>query len=338
MVAACDREILLAEQLCDRFPIRKAFDDVDRMLSEAKPDVVHITTPPASHFDLGRRCLEAGAHVYMEKPFALNADETRRLLELAESLGRKMTVGHDLQFSHAMRRTRALIRQGYVGGSPVHMESYYCYDLGDPRYAKALLADRNHWVRQLPGKLLHNIISHGVARIAEHLNDDAPEVHAFGHVSKTLRDLGETDIIDELRAVVRGSDGATAYFTFSSQMQPSLNHFRVFGRKNGIIMDEDDQTVIRLRGPRYKSYAEKFIPPVSFAKQYLGCLRRNLGRFLACDFHMKSGMKCLIESFYRSITDNSPLPLSYREILLTARIMDDIFRQTVRSQPPEVGR
>jgi len=42
---------------------------------------------------------------------------------------------------------------------------------------------------------------------------------------------------------------------------------------------------------------------------------------------MKSGMKYLIESFYRSIVDGTPVPIPYREILLTARIMDAIFAQ-----------
>jgi hypothetical protein len=42
---------------------------------------------------------------------------------------------------------------------------------------------------------------------------------------------------------------------------------------------------------------------------------------------MKAGMKYLIESFYRSITDDAPLPIPYREILLTASIMDSIFEQ-----------
>ncbi len=56
------------------------------------------------------------------------------------------------------------------------MESYYGYDLGDPSYARALLGDKQHWVRRLPGKLLHNIISHGIARIAEFLTSDAPRV------------------------------------------------------------------------------------------------------------------------------------------------------------------
>jgi hypothetical protein len=42
---------------------------------------------------------------------------------------------------------------------------------------------------------------------------------------------------------------------------------------------------------------------------------------------MSAGMYHLIESFYRSITQDAPVPISYREILLTARIMDDIFAQ-----------
>ena len=47
--------------------------------------------------------------------------------------------------------------------------------------------------------------------------------------------------------------------------------------------------------------------------------------FVARDFHPKSGMKCLIESFYRSITDGAPLPIPYSEVMRTARIMDLIF-------------
>ena len=52
-----------------------------------------------------------------------------------------------------------------------------------------------------------------------------------------------------------------------------------------------------------------------------------MGLFLKRDFHMKSGMKFLIQSFYRSIREDGPPPIPYREIILTARIMDAIFAQ-----------
>ena len=187
----------MAKQLYERFRIKRYFSDLAELLNEGRPDVIHITTPPQSHFELAKQFLQHGCHVYVEKPFTVNAGEAENLIDLATKNRLKITVGHDLQYSHAVRRMRTLVGDGYLGGTPVHMESYYCYDLGDPSYARALLADKTHWVRRLPGKLLHNIISHGIARIAEFLAGDSVQVFAHGFVSRLLQDLDETEIVDE---------------------------------------------------------------------------------------------------------------------------------------------
>jgi predicted dehydrogenase len=327
IVGVCDREPLMAKQLYERFPVKQYFGDLTELLGRVQPDVVHITTPAETHYSIARLCLEHGSNVYVEKPVTLNAAEVEALIALAEQRGLKLTAGHDDQFSHVARRMRALIRSGYLGGPPVHMESSFCYDLGDPAYARALLSDKNHWVRRLPGRLLQNIISHGVARIAEFLTTDSPHVIAHGFVSPLLRSLGETEIVDELRVIISEEERTTAYFTFSSQMRPTLHEFRIYGPRNGLILDQDQETLIRVRGDRYKSFAERFIPPAALASQLLGNLRTNVGLFLRRDFHMKAGMKCLIQLFYQSITRNEPPPIPYREILVTARIMDSIFDQ-----------
>lgn len=334
LVGACDREPLMARQLCDRFPIGRSFSDVSELLEKSKPDVVHITTPPQTHFDLAKFCLEHGRHVYVEKPFTVNEQEAQTLIALANEKNLKITVGHDDQFRHAARRARTLIQSGYLGGGPAHMESYYGYELGGSGYARALLADRGHWVRRLPGKLLHNTISHGIAPIAEYLTSESPQVVAYGFTSPYLKKMGENEIIDELRVIISEENRTTAYFTFSSQMRPALHQFRVYGPKNGLVVDHDGETLIKLRGARFTSYAEKFIPPVINAGQYLGNLATNMRSFLARDFHMKLGMKYLIESFYHSIANGSPLPIPYREILLTSRIMDRIFLQLDQQLAP----
>jgi predicted dehydrogenase len=327
IVGVCDREPLMARQLYERFPVKRYFGDLTELLMDARPEVVHITTPPESHFDIAKICLEAGCHVYVEKPFTLCEEEARGLIGLANERKLKVTAGHDDQFRHAARRMRSLVQSGFLGGGPVHMESYYCYELGQSGYAGALLSDKRHWVRRLPGKLLQNIISHGIARIAEFLTTESPQVIVHGFVSPFLKSMGESEIIDELRVIICEEERTTAYFTFSSQMRPSLHQFRVYGAKNGLVLDQDEETLVKLRGTRFKSYAEKFVPPVIFAKQYLGNLTTNMQKFLARDFHMKSGMKYLIESFYRSIVEDTPVPIPYREIVLTARIMDAIFAQ-----------
>lgn len=334
IVGVCDREPLMAKQLQERFPVKGCFTDLGELISNGRPDVVHITTPPTSHFDIARFCLEQGRHVYVEKPFTLNAEEAQRLINLANQKGLKLTVGHNDQFTHAARRMRALVESGYLGGIPVHMESYYCYNVGDRSYARALLGDKRHWVRRLPGGLLQNIISHGVARIAEFLTSDAPQVIAHGFVSPLLKSIGETEIVDELRVIICEKGRTTAYFTFSSQMRPSIHLFRIYGPKNGLVLDQDHELLIRLRGTKFKSYADHFIPPALFAMQHLANLIGNVRLFLAKDFHMESGMKFLIESFYRSIRQDAPVPIPYREILLTARIMDAIFEQVNADEPP----
>jgi predicted dehydrogenase len=327
IVWACDREPLMARQLYERFPVKQYGSDLLQLLREAKPDVVHITTPPTSHFDLAAMCLAEGCHVYVEKPFTICEQEAQSLFALAGERGLKITAGHDDQFSHGARRMRALAQSGYLGAGPVHMDSYYCYELGQSAYAGALLGDKQHWVRRLPGKLLHNIISHGIAKIAEFLSTDSPVVMAYGFSSPLLRGMGETEIIDELRVIIAEEERTTAYFTFSSQMRPGLHEFRVYGTKNALVLDQNSETLVRLRGKRYTSYADKFIPPVTMAREYMGSLATNLGAFLARDFHMKSGMKFLIEAFYRSIVEGTADPIPKREILLTARIMDEIFKQ-----------
>jgi predicted dehydrogenase len=339
IVGVCDREELMARQLFERFPIKAFFNDVQQLLEQARPDVVHITTPPQSHFDLAKLCLEHGSHVYLEKPFTVNTGQAIELIRLAELRGLKLTVGNDPQYTHAAMHFRDLVRKGFLGGDPVHMESYYCYEMRGS-YAGAMLSDKTHWVRRLPGQLLHNIISHGIVRIAEYLLDENPKVIAHGFTSPWLGKFGEREIVDELRVIIAGKNGQTAYFTFSSQMRPSLHQFRLHGPVNGLVIDDDEHSVIKLHGLRYKSYAEKFIPPLNFAGQQAGNFVRNMKLFLKRDFHLKAGMKHLIQAFYESITEGKPLPISYREIVLTCRIMDSIFEQInakAESEPVILG-
>jgi len=212
IVAVCDRELLMAKQLAERFGIKQCFSDVSELLRTAAPDVVHITTPPQSHFALAKQCLNSGCHVYVEKPFTLTADETGELVESADALNLKVTAGHNLQFTLESQRMREAINAGFLGGKPIHVESCFTYDLGDASYARGLLGSRQHWVRKLPGRLFHNLISHGIAGLAEFLDDEIEELTATAHQSTKLQQLGEDDLLDELRVLIRDARGTTASF------------------------------------------------------------------------------------------------------------------------------
>lgn len=327
IVGVCDNEELMAKQLYERYKIKQYFRDINDMLEVARPDVVHITTPPQNHFEIGRICLNAGSHVYIEKPFTINTDEAKQLIRLAEQKKLKLTVGTDEQYTHVAICMRKLINDGYLGGPPVHMEVHYGYDLGDSHYAKSFLEKKTHWIRNLPGQLMHNIISHGIAKIAEYLTGDNLKIIAHGFTSDFLKRIEENDLIDEVRVIINDDNKKTAYFTFSTQMRPLLKEFRIFGLKNGLIINHDQHSLIKVPGTIYKSYYNTFIPLYHYANQYRKNIRGNAKLLLKRDFHLKSGLRRLIALFYRSISDDLPLPISYKDILLTTKIMDSIFTQ-----------
>ncbi len=327
IVGACDRELLMAKQLYERFNVKHYCDNVSDLLATTRPDVVHITTPPQSHLELGTLCFEQGCNVFFEKPFALNSGEVETLVALAEQKGVKLTVGHNNQFNKSAIRMRELINRGYLGGAPVHMESVWCYDLGDQRFASALFGDTTHWVRRLPGQLLHNIISHGISKIAEFLSNPSPTVIAHGFTSAFLRQINETEIIDELRVIINDNDRTTAYFTFSTQMKPMIRQFRVYGPKRSLILDDMHDTLIRVTRTDFKSYLNHIAPPSIYAWQYLRNASDNVWQFVTRQLNFEAGRKRLLESFYRSISSGTDVPIPYKEILVTSRIMDAIFGQ-----------
>jgi hypothetical protein len=225
-----------------------------------------------------------------------------------------------------MLEMRRLVKEGFIGSRPVHLESYWSYDLGDLRYASAFLSNCNHWVRRLPGQLFHNIISHGIAKLTEFLDDELTEIVATASQSDQLRDLGTQEVLDELRVLIRDRYGITAFFCFSTQIK-GLNQLRMYGPSGSITADIITGSLVRNSSRPYKSYLTYLIPPLKNAREHLRNLRLNVTNFLRRRLYQDFGMKELIERFYESIRTGGPPPIPYREIILTARIMDEIFTQ-----------
>lgn len=331
LVGACDTDELMARQLADRFRIPNVFKDASEMLHSGIVDAVHITTPPQSHFVLARLCLEAGCHVFLEKPFTMNAVEADELLEMARVKGLRITVDHNLQFTPEALRLRQLVREGFLAGPPVHIESIQCFSHDDPSYGKAVLGDPNHWVRRLPGSLLHNLISHGIAKIAEFLEGDSPEILSISFSSPYLVQHNHQDIVDEVRAVLRDDRGTTAFFLFTTQFGAASNELRLFGKGGNLVLNNTYRTVLRIPPSKQKSYLRYFFAPLAHAREHVRNTIVNMRQFARKEFQMDFGMRKLMELFYRAIREGEADPIPHDEIRRTARIMDAIFQQMPKS-------
>jgi D-apiose dehydrogenase len=86
-----------------------AYASLEELFDKAKPDVLIVATPPATHFQVASWALEAGAHVLCEKPFASNLEEAVALVRLARQKHRLLAVNNEYRFMRCHRAARAQI-------------------------------------------------------------------------------------------------------------------------------------------------------------------------------------------------------------------------------------
>jgi predicted dehydrogenase len=97
------------------FPKTKAIDSAQVVLADPEVDGVIIATPAATHFGIAKASLEAGKHVFVEKPLATKASEVDELARCAAPLNRVVMTGHTFIYNAAVRYVRKLIETGELG-------------------------------------------------------------------------------------------------------------------------------------------------------------------------------------------------------------------------------
>ncbi len=102
---------------------------------------------------------------------------------------------------------------------------------------------------------------------------------------------------------------------------------RICGLSNSIVVDHASGSLIRNTNRSYKSYLTYFVLPLQNAREHLRNAKLNVTNFLRRRLYQDFGMQELIERFYDCIRAGGNPPIPYREIILTARIMDEIFAQ-----------
>lgn len=330
LVAVCDLEPIMAEQLATRYAVPRWYSNSTQMLEEQKPDVVHITTPPNSHLALVRQALAAGAHIFLEKPVAPRAADVQAILDAAASANRQLTVNYWPNFEEHALDLRRRIASGELGDI-VHLESHYGYDLAG-EYGMALRRDSQHWVHRLPGKLFQNVLDHALNKIVPYLADDNPYVHAVAYRGGTATNQQGGELLDELRVVLRAGT-TSAYVTFSAHARPVGHRLCIYGTRNTATADFQMRTVTLDRKQGFPSALGRLAPPFFAAKDYLRQGLRNTNHFARARAHYFHGMHCLLSEFYRSIEENAAPPIPHAEILRVARLMDAIFQQVYPEVP-----
>ena len=114
-VAAVDIDEQRLNESCDKWGIEHRYTSLEEMLDRETPDVVGVATPNHTHREVAVTALAAGAHVFCEKPMALNAREADEMNAAARKAGRRIMIGFNQRFTEPAWALKQEIDQGTLG-------------------------------------------------------------------------------------------------------------------------------------------------------------------------------------------------------------------------------
>jgi predicted dehydrogenase len=115
VVAVCDKNAAALARVLGRHPGVRVTTEVDDIVMAADIDAIAIVTPVSYHYELAKKALENGKHIFVEKPFTATSAQAEELIELAESKNLQIMVDHTFLFTGAVRKIKHLIDDGTLG-------------------------------------------------------------------------------------------------------------------------------------------------------------------------------------------------------------------------------
>ncbi len=111
----CDTDAERLAEFGSRYPQARTTTAFADLLADEEVDAVVVATPVPTHYELAKQALEAGKHVFVEKPPAMRGEEMEELVALAEARGLVLMPGHLLLYHPGLRVVKQLVDEGALG-------------------------------------------------------------------------------------------------------------------------------------------------------------------------------------------------------------------------------
>ncbi len=155
----CDTNESRARAMAQAWRIPYASANLDELLRDARPQAVHITTPPTAHLEPALACLHAGCHIFCEKPLAPDSANCRRIEDTAANLSLAAAVNHNQSFHPAVLSLVEMARARRFG----RIECVtVCLSTG---LRQLSAGQHQHWMFDAPGNILLEQAPHPLSQI-----------------------------------------------------------------------------------------------------------------------------------------------------------------------------
>jgi len=290
--AVCDASRVRCDLFAEQYGIEKQFTNADDLFAVVKPSIVHILTPPHTHYQLIIIALKADCNVLVEKPLCQTFAEYQEIASLAEERGLIVTVDHTRVYNPVIIAARSRIKAGEFG-KIVRME--YAYD--DPSIVKSQnFSDGYRWAKGAPawfakvrGGVLTDLIPHPLSVF---LSFDE------GLLVKNVQSRVLPGAVIEELSVTMQSENVNAQFFLSVNQRPLKNIFTIYCERGSIQVDLRGMYSVFQFERRLPGIISRAIVALSTAWQIASGFLVNVLKLLTGKAHTYDGLGEIITNFY----------------------------------------
>jgi predicted dehydrogenase len=124
VVSVADVERARRDRVADRFGVERRYGDAAALLADPGIEAVAVCVPPELHVEVALAALDAGKHVLVEKPLALDPGDADRLGVRARASSAKLMLGFNMRWHRHVREARAIVRRGLLGSVEMMRTSF----------------------------------------------------------------------------------------------------------------------------------------------------------------------------------------------------------------------
>jgi predicted dehydrogenase len=211
----CDIDEERRAEFGSRYPQARVTASFDDVVADDSVDAVVVATPVPTHFELARQALEAGKHVFVEKPPAMHVTEMEELIALAGSRSLVLMPGHLLLYHPGLRKVKELVDSGALG------EVACVY--GNRQNLGVIRSNEN---------ALWSLGVHDLSVILWLLGEEPSEAVAYG------MDYLQKGIEDVVFCFLRFPSGKVAHMHLSWLDPHKMRKMTVVGREKMVVFDD----------------------------------------------------------------------------------------------------
>ncbi len=312
VVAVSDPDTDAAARLADRFGIPQRYGSATELLDRERPDVVHVIAPPQAHRDLTIEALEAGCHVLVEKPMALDAAQADEMIAAARRCDRTLGVCHTMLFDPSVMKARELAAAGELGQVVAVDTRINFHQAEVDRTAAA------GWVSELRGGVIGEIGPHPIYLQREFLG----EVRVASALARPTP--GKPPPAVEFRALLESESG-TGSATLSFVGRPRQNVMRVHGTEMGVYVDILNHVVVKMGRDSVGGNVSRTLVNVDLGARL--ATRAVTATAAGLRKPWMRGHDHLIQAHYAALRDGGDLPVSGEDGRAVIAVLDQLWER-----------